>query len=381
MSPEPQDSKDEGTKEIEIPPLLPVLPLREGVIFPMSVAPVVVQDERAVRAVEDAMRTHRMLCAVAQREDAPTPLVPESLYAMGCAVAIRQFQRAPDGPILVVLQGVDRLRIQGFPQTDPYFIAAVERTPDTPSTGIETEALGRRLRVLFRELGELGRAVPEQVIAVADGLTDPVQLAYLIAATAPLPRSGRQDILQLDPVEAKLRRLVELLEHELSVRRVEQEVASRTQQRISKQQREHLLREQLRSIQSELNEEGEGSSETAELRKRIEETPLSARGTPRGGARAGPAGADPLPSRPSSGLRAGTWTGSWRFPGERRPAGPSRSRRRGPSSTRTTTIWRRSRSGSSTTCRSGSSARSGRPAWPGPARGMPRMRRRRVRCR
>ncbi|HZX43226.1 MAG TPA: AAA family ATPase, partial [Myxococcaceae bacterium] len=146
---------------------------------------------------------------------------------------------------------------------------------DTPSTGVETEALVRRVRVLFREIGELGRALPEQVLAVADGLKDPRQLAYLIASTASLPRAARQEILELDPVEAKLRRLVDLLEHELTVRRLEQEVASRTQERMTKQQRDHLLREQLRSIQTELGEEGEGGSEVAELRKRVEETPLS----------------------------------------------------------------------------------------------------------
>ncbi|MGZ3445741.1 MAG: endopeptidase La [Myxococcaceae bacterium] len=261
---------------IEIPPLLPVLPLREGVIFPMSVAPVVIQDERAIRAVEDSMRTHRILCVVAQRDGASAPLSPASLYSTGCAAAIGQFQRGADGPILVLLQGLERVRIQRFPQTEPYFIAQTEKAPDEPSTGIETEALVRRLRVLFRELGELGRTLPEQVLAAAEGVTDPRQLAYLIAGTASLPRPGRQEVLELDPVAAKLRRLVELLEHELSVRRVEQEVASRTQQRMTKQQREQLLREQLRSIQSELDEEGEEGSETAELRKRVEKTPLSA---------------------------------------------------------------------------------------------------------
>ena len=167
------------------------------------------------------------------------------------------------------------VRIERFAQTDPYFIAATEKAPDSPSTGVETEAMVRRLRTLFHELAEVGRAVPQQILSVSDGLTDPRQLAYLIAAAASLPRAGRQEILELDPVGAKLRRLIELLEHELSVRRLEQEVTSRTQQRMTKQQREHLLREQLRSIQSELGEDSEGGSETAELRKRVEGTPLS----------------------------------------------------------------------------------------------------------
>ena len=275
MSPESGNGSEASGPAVQIPPFLPVLPLREGVIFPMSVAPVVVQEERAVRAVEDSMRTHRMLCAVARREGAADRFEAETLYGVGCGAAIHQFQRGPDGAILIVLQGLERLRIERIAQTDPYFIAAIEKAPDQPSTGVETEALVRRLRAVFRELAEVGRAIPAQVLSVADGLADPRQLAYLVAGTAPLPLSGRQEILELDPVAAKLQRLIELLDHELSVSRVEQEVASRTHQRMTKQQREHLLREQLRSIQSELGEEGEGGSETAELRKRVEETPLS----------------------------------------------------------------------------------------------------------
>ncbi|HET9038446.1 MAG TPA: LON peptidase substrate-binding domain-containing protein, partial [Myxococcaceae bacterium] len=260
---------------VQIPPLLPVLPLREGVIFPMSVAPVVVQDERAIRAVEDAARTHRILCTVARREGDSSPEDPAALYGIGCAAAIQQFQRGQDGAIFIVLQGLERVRIQRFAQTDPYFIAAAEQLPDVASTGVETEALARRVRELFRELGEIGRTVPEQVLTMLEGITDPRQLLYLIAATPFLPKNGRQEILELDPVLAKLRKLNELLEHELSVRRLEHEVANRTKERLTKQQREHLLREQLRSIRSELGEEegGEGS-ELGELRKRIEEVPL-----------------------------------------------------------------------------------------------------------
>ena len=150
---------------------------------------------------------------------------------------------------------------------------------------------------------------------------------------------------------AKLRRLIELLEHELSVRRLEQEVTSRTQQRMTKEQREHLLREQLRSIQSELGEEGEGGSETAELRKRVEETPL-----PPEARREAERELQRLeqipPTSPEFGIARSYLDWLLRCRGGRRPAGRSTSRRRGRSSTRTTTTSRRSRSASSTTSRS-----------------------------
>src|SRR5262249_42177284 len=182
VSPENSNGQEGERRATEVPRLLPVLPLREGVIFPMSVSRVVVQDERAVRAVEDAMRTHRFLCTVARREEETSPADPGFLYSMGCAVAIHQFQRAPDGPILIVLQGLERVRIQRFVQTDPYFIAETEPAPDQPSSGVETEALVRRVRVLFHDDAELDRSIPKQVVSVADGLNDPRQLAYLVAA-------------------------------------------------------------------------------------------------------------------------------------------------------------------------------------------------------
>ena len=105
MSPEAQEGQEAAPPAVQIPPLLPVLPLREGVIYPMSVAPVVVQDERAVRAVEDSMRTHRLLCVVARREGAEEVADPASLYSVGCATAIHQLQRGPDGAVLIRAAG------------------------------------------------------------------------------------------------------------------------------------------------------------------------------------------------------------------------------------------------------------------------------------
>ena len=147
---------------------------------------------------------------------------------------------------------------------------------------------------------------------------------------------------------AKLRRLVELLEHELSVRRLEQEVASQTQQRMTKQQREHLLREQLRSIQSELEEEGEGGSETAELRKRVEETPLSPEARREAERELGRLEQIPAIS-PEFGIARSYLDWLLALPWGRRPEAPSTSPGRGQSSTRITTTWKRSRSGSSIT--------------------------------
>src|SRR5262249_42021811 len=150
---------------VQIPPLLPVLALRDGIIYPMSVAPVVVQDEHAVRAGEDSMRTHRLLCVVARREGGEEVTQPRAALWGGGAAQSHESQRGPDGAVRIVLQGLERLHIERFVQTDPYLIAATEKTPDRPSSGDETEAMVRRLRTQFHDLAEIGRAVPQQVVS------------------------------------------------------------------------------------------------------------------------------------------------------------------------------------------------------------------------
>ncbi|HEY0583397.1 MAG TPA: LON peptidase substrate-binding domain-containing protein, partial [Chloroflexota bacterium] len=256
-----------------IPDALPVLPLRGGmVIFPLSVVPLLIGQPRSVQLIDDIMRQERLLVLVAQQGDTDQP-GPDDLYRDGTAAMVHQMARMPDGTLRVMVQGLERVRLLDMVTTEPYFIARVELAPDEVRPGIELEALHRAAVDLFRALVALVPDLPPETANAVQALPDARQVAYFIASVMPLPANTRQELLELDPLEAKLRRLVELLQHEVSVRELGQKITSDTQQRMSKTQRDFYLREQLRSIQQELGE-GEDNPELAQLRQRLEQANL-----------------------------------------------------------------------------------------------------------
>jgi ATP-dependent Lon protease len=242
------------------------------VVFPLSVLPLQVGQPRSIQLVDDIMRRERLLVLAAQRTDADQP-TPEDIDRVGTAAIVHQLARLPDGTLRVVVQGLERVRLLDFIATDPYFVARVELAPDHASPGIEVEALRRAAVDLFRRLVTLTEQIPNETVSAAESLPDARQVAYLIASLVPLSPTTRQELLELDPLEAKFRRLIEVLQHEVSVRELGQKITAETQERMSKTQRDFFLREQLRSIQRELGE-GEDNAEIAQLRQRLEEAQL-----------------------------------------------------------------------------------------------------------
>jgi ATP-dependent Lon protease len=256
-----------------IPDALPVLPLRGGsVVFPMSVIPLAVGQERTVRLVDDIMRRDRLLATLAPRPDAPDNPGADDLYRLGTAAIVHQLVRAPDGSLRIVLQGLERVRVIDFVSTEPYLVARVEPAPERQSASEETAGLRRAVLDLFRTLVGLADELPNELSAAAESLEEPLQVAYLVAATAPISAEARQAILETDPLDAKLRRLVDLLQHELAVRELGQKIRTETTERMSKTQREYILREQLRAIQKELGDEDD--PELGDLRRRLAEAGL-----------------------------------------------------------------------------------------------------------
>ncbi len=259
---------------LTIPDVLPVLPLRGGtVVFPLAVVPLVVGQPRSVRLVDDVMRRDRLVALVAQRTEKSERAGPDDIYRTGTAAIIHQLARSPDGTLRLVVQGLERIRILDFVAEEPYLVARIEPEPDRYVPGLESEGLLRAVIDLYRRLVSLIPDLPGELASTVESLSDPRQVVYLVASTIPLDGAARQEILELDPVDTKLRRLIELLQHEVAVRELGQRITSETQERMSKAQREYFLREQLRSIQRELGEE-EGGAETAELRRRLEEAGL-----------------------------------------------------------------------------------------------------------
>jgi len=199
----------EAPSSLTIPDALPVLPLRGGVVvFPLSVVPLLVGQPRSIQLVDDIMRRERLLVLVSQRNDKEQPDA-DDLYRVGTAAIVHQLARLPDGKLRVVLQGIDRVRLLAFVATEPYMVARVELAPDQTSPGIEVEALRRAAVDLFRSLVGLVDDIPAETASAVEALPEARQVAYLIASVMPLAGPVRQELLELDPLEAKLRRLID----------------------------------------------------------------------------------------------------------------------------------------------------------------------------
>jgi ATP-dependent Lon protease len=253
-----------------IPDVLPVLPLRDALVFPLTAVPLSVGQPRSVRLVDDVMRGSRLLALVAQREAKAEPAGPDDLYGVGTVGVIHQLARAPDGGMRLMVQGIERVRVLDWRGMEPYLVARVEVAPDQTVQATEADALRRAVVDIFRRLVAASAELPDELAVAAEGVTDPRHVVYFVASVVPLDLAVRQELLEMDPVTAKLRRLVDLLQRELAVRELGRKITSETEERLSKKQREFYLREQLRSIKRELGEEEGDEGQVAELRRRIE---------------------------------------------------------------------------------------------------------------
>ncbi len=256
-----------------VPEVLPVLPLRDTVIFPGTVAPVLIAQERSLELVNDALGGDRLVAVVAQRNTDRTPPEAIDLYGVGTMALVHDVTRISDHTYRLALQGIERLRTREYVRTQPYFVARVIPAPERFDRGTELEALTRTATDLFVQLVSLTADVSEDVASAVRKTSDP-NLAYMIASSLPLPTSLRQQILEIDAATAKLRRLVGLLQHEVAVRQVMAQVTSRTSAELSKTQRDHILRKQMEAIQKELGEEDSERAEARQMRDRITSLPL-----------------------------------------------------------------------------------------------------------
>jgi ATP-dependent Lon protease len=261
-----------GPAEFTLPDALPVLPLPDGVVFPLTAVPLLVVHPTAVRVIDDVMRGNRLLVFAAQREPrSDAPIAAENVYRVGTAGAIHQMARMPDGSVRAMVQGLERVRLLDFVAKDPYLVARIQRAPEQIAAGPEVEGLRRAVVDLFRKLGELSAELPDELASVPESFTDPRQVVYFVASLVRMDTATRQALLEMDSVAEKLRRLVDIVQSDLSVREISRKITSDTEQRLSKKQREFILREQVKTIQKELDEDGEDDTEVGELRRRIDE--------------------------------------------------------------------------------------------------------------
>ena len=254
--------------------LLPVLPLKESVVFPGSMTPLAIAQERSVRLVDEAVAGDLTIALVTARNAEEDAQTAEDLHDVGTSAVVHKMIRVPDGTLRVLVQGVDRVRLDGLEETDPYLVGRFTPLPDVIEREKEVEALSRSVEALFGRIIAVAPYLPEELELAAANAESPSALANLIASTIRLPTEERQELLAAADVEERLRRLTVILSRELEVFELGSKLQSQVQSEIDRSQREFLLRQQLKAIQEELGEGDEQQAEVAELRGRLEEANL-----------------------------------------------------------------------------------------------------------
>jgi ATP-dependent Lon protease len=261
-----EERKDE--EQPQIPEVLPVLPLRDIVIFPFMIVPLYVSRDKSIKAVDQALAENRMILLAAQKSQDEEEPGPEDIYGVGTAALIMRMLKLPDGRIRVLVQGLSRARTVSYEMGLPYLQARIETVSDpelTEAGSLEIEALMRNVKAALEQSQNLGKPISPEVVVIANNMEEAGRLADLTASNLDLKVEGAQAILEaLDPME-RLRRVHELMTKELEVLNMQQEISSQAKGEMDRSQREFFLRQQLKAIQSELGEGNELAEEIAQL--------------------------------------------------------------------------------------------------------------------
>jgi ATP-dependent Lon protease len=254
----------------QYPSELPLVPLREAVIFPKIVTPLGVGREKSVNAINAAMSADKHYIILAAQKDAEVDDVqPEQIYSVGTVAEIVRLLRIPDGSAQVIVQGLDRVRITGWAPEPRYFRARFEVIADEVDSPVEREALMRNVKAAFQQYVENGGGIMTETAMTAKTIEDAAHFADLVATSPDLTLEQRQQLLETHSVVERLRFLSVFLAKQNEILELKAKIQSEVQSTIDKTQREYILREQMKTIQKELGED-EGSAELKELREKIE---------------------------------------------------------------------------------------------------------------
>jgi ATP-dependent Lon protease len=252
-----------------------VLPLRDTVPFPEALTPLAVGQERSVQLVNDILAGDRTLVMVAAKDPSLETPGPADLHEVGVAGVVARMLRVPDGSLRVLVQGAQRVRITGWVREEPYLVARVEEVPDVvsePTT--ELTALQRNVQATFGRIVEQVPYLPEELQIAVANLEDPGALSHLIAGSLRIPADEKQALLEQPDVAARLRSLVGILARELEVISIGTGIQEKVQSELNRNQREFVLRQQLKAIQEELGEFDESAAEAGELREQLAQVEL-----------------------------------------------------------------------------------------------------------
>ncbi len=270
------EQPQEEQQQVEIPDKLPLLPIRDIVIFPYMILPLFVGRDMSIKAIDDALSGNRLILLVAQKDLNTENPDPKDLYPVGTVGMIMRMLKLPDGRVKVLVQGMSKARIKDFVQTEPYFLVNIEKItePKDEKLTLEAEALMRNVKEQLEKMITLGKMLLPDIMVIVENIDDPGKLADLVASNLGLKVDIAQEVLEiLDPKE-RLIKVNEIISKELEVLTMQQKIQASARGEIDKSQREYFLREQLKAIQKELGETDERTEEINDLRKKVEEAKM-----------------------------------------------------------------------------------------------------------
>src|SRR5450759_247304 len=252
----------------------PVLPLRDIVVFPHMIVPLFVGREKSIRALEEVMKNDALIMLATQKNASDDDPSPDSIYETGTLASVLQLLKLPDGTVKVLVEGLERARVQKYSDRAEYYEATAIALADTDATSVEAEALARSVVSDFESYVKLNKKISAEVVGVVQAITDFAKLGDTVASHLAVKIADRQAILETLSVTARLEKVLGLMESEISVLQVEKRIRSRVKRQMEKTQREYYLNEQMKAIQKELGDD-EGRDELADLEEKISKTKLS----------------------------------------------------------------------------------------------------------
>jgi len=259
------------TERYRVPETLPILPLRDAVLFPDLVMPLVVGREKSIRLIDDALKGDHIIGVVTQKDAQIEDPTPADLHEIGVAALITKMIRMQDGTLRVIVQGLTRIRIRELIAQEPYFKARVRILYEDYTPSVELDALMGQAKELFEKLAEMVPHISSDLVNVVRNIDHPGRLADVIAhSLRSVTTDEKQEILELVETRARLERIIYILKKEISIIEVRQKIQSEVKNEIDRTQREYWLREQLKAIQKELGEYDDRQTEIEEFKEKIE---------------------------------------------------------------------------------------------------------------
>jgi ATP-dependent Lon protease len=274
------DPPEPADHPLEFPAALPVLPLKDTVVFPQSMSPLAIGQERSVRLIDDVVAGDRLLALVTAKDASVEAPTWEDIYEIGTVALVHKMIKVPDGTLRILVQGLERIKLEHRLDRDPYLLGEFSALPDVLIETPEVEALTRNVQGLFGRIIGLAPYLPEELQLAAANVDDPSALCHLVASTLrTIKTEERQEILEEVNVELRLRLVSQILNRELEVFELGSKIQSQVQSEMEKGQREYFLRQQLKAIQQELGEGDPEQAEVEELRAQLDalELPEDAR--------------------------------------------------------------------------------------------------------